>query len=327
MEESQRHPGELKYENPANKIEIPKRLHIENPRILVTLCSYIPQGLMAQYSSRLFNKGYTYIPYLHNRLECLKFVLASYKHIDAGLPFDLVIVDNDSPSHQALAFLKNLDIPVISRENTYYSFGAYKAAWDQLGKDYDYFVFHEMDWTPARHNWLRYLVDIWESDSEIGMIGNLIESRQWTDSPATQGAIVTNRFIEKINKNRKLQYNLDSEYFFTDRVVLSQMDRAGWLLFECVPKTGLPASFNELAFQQPLLEMGYKLRCFNDNKHTMFHGLLNRGLPQKWKHGFENLAPFIPEQVRLFIPEYRDYFGFYKHDLTLSLLDNYVRKP
>jgi hypothetical protein len=253
---------------------------------------------------------HTHVPYQHNRLECLRFVLNAYHYMEAGELFDLMVIDNSSPSRRASEFFETTDTLVVVRENTYHSFGAYKMAWEQYGDDYDYFLFHEMDWMPARKNWLRYLIDIWESDSEIGMIGNLIEARGWTNTPKTGGQHWNNSAMAQINKNRKVQYNLDSEYLFTDKTVLSQMDDIGWLLFKCTPQAGLSPAVNELAFQQPILEMGYKLRCFNDGEHTMFYGLYNHGWgPPKWNHGLENLAPFIPEQTRLFIPEIRDYFA------------------
>lgn len=314
---------EARYLDPVSRIEIPDRNAIQNPRVLVVLCSYVPQGLNAPYNSRLFGT-HEFVRYQHNRLECLKFVIDAYSHITAGVPFDLVLVDNDSPSVRVAEYYKTLDCLVIHRENTYLSFGAYKLAWETFGQDYDYFVFHEMDWTPARNNWLRYLIDIWESDSEIGMIGNLIESRGWTANPVTDGQKVNNAFIEKINRNRKNQYNLDSEYLFTDRTVLQQMDKAGWLLFPCEPQTDLSPAYNELAFQQPILELGYKIRCFNDGKHTMFYGIYNRGMSKQWNHGFENLAPFIPEQVRLFVSEFRSYFNFYNHSNCTSLVQDNI---
>lgn len=309
---------EIAYSDPVSRVDIPERPPVENPRVLVVLCSYIPQGLIAPYNSRLF-ETHSYVRYQHNRLECLKFVLEAYKHVKAGVKFDFVIVDNDSPSVRASEYFKTLNELVLFRENSYLSFGAYKTAWEHFGDSYDYFVFHEMDWTPARKNWLRYLIDIWESDPEIGMIGNLVESRGWTENPETDGQKVNNNFIEKINKDRKFHCNLDSEYLFTSQTVLRQMDKAGWLMFECEPQTKLSPAFNELAFQQPILEMGYKLRCFNDGKHTMFYGIYNRGFSPTWDFGFENLAPFIPEQVRLFMPELREYFGFYDHDKHTSL--------
>ena len=308
---------EVRYANPTSEVTKVERSPIEHPRVLVTLCSYIPEGLMASYVSRS-HRSPTDGCYSHHRLECLKFVLACYSHWDAGTSYDFILIDNDSPSKRALDYFKTLDSTVISRENTYYSFGAYKTAWDQFGADYDYFVFHEMDWVPSHHGWLRQLINIWESDSDIGMIGNLIEDREWSENPETQDDCSSNEFIEKVNKIRLLHYNLDSEYLFTDRTVLSQMDETGWLLFKCRPETDLSPAYNELAFQQPILEMGYKLRCFNDGNHTMFYGTYNHDIPAKWRHGFENLAPFIPEQVRLFMPEYREYFDFYKHDFALS---------
>ena len=315
---------EVRYNDPVSEIKRIKRIPIKNPRILVTLCSYIPKGLQSTTYVSRSHRFHTDICYSHHRLECLKFVLACYTYFDAGASYDFILIDNDSPSQRALDYFKTLDISVMSRENTYFSFGAYQTAWTQFGDDYDYFVFHEMDWTPAHHGWLRQLVDIWESDSEIGMIGNLIEDRIWNECPKNEEERAGNEFIAKINEKRLLHYNLDSEYLFTDQTVLTQLDKIGWQLFKCKPETDLPPAYNELAFQQPILEMGYKLRCFNDGRHTMFYGTHNRDIPSKWNHGFENLAPFIPEQVRLFIPEYRDYFGFYKHDSALNFTKSWT---
>jgi len=312
---------EARYDAPASEVIRPDRTG--GAKTLVVICTYIPEDLRFTYVSKS-HYSETGGQYIHNRLECLKFVLACYQHFDAGASYDLIIVDNDSPRDVANQYFKTLDIPVIQRENTYFSFGAYKAAWEHFGNDYDYFVFHEMDWNPCRHNWLRMLIDMWESDSEIGMMGNLIEFRTLTKSPQNREERVSNEFINYINPNRSLQYNLDSEYLFVDKVVLKQMDDIGWLLFGCHPKVNLSPAYNELAFQQPILEMGYKLRCFNDGKNTMFYATYNQDLPEQWNNGLENLTPFIPEQVRLFIPEFCDYFDFYDHAKHSSLVKEFL---
>jgi len=311
--------SEVRYDNPTSCVNKPERCVSDNSKTLAVLCTYIPEGLVSQYVSKS-HKGSPEPQYFHNRLECLKFVLACYYHFDAGASYDLVIIDNDSLSKRLFDYFRSLDIAIMQRENTYYSFGAYKDAWDYFKGDYDYFIFHEMDWMPCRHDWLQMLIDLWNSDSEIGMIGNLIESREWSDSPQNSDDHASNMFIEAINPDRLLQHNLDSEYLFVDKHVLTLMDQTGWQLFKCLPEIPVSPAYNELVFQQPVLEMGYKLRCFNDGRHTMFYGAHNQDFPSQWNHGTENLTPFIPEQARLFMPEFRSYFDFYDHSIYNSLV-------
>ena len=316
-----------KYNDPQRSIKIPSRTKITNPKTLVVLCSYIPVDFKAGYNTRNY-VDHEYQHYFHNRIESLRFTLACYKHYDAGLPYDLCIVDNSSPFklNQSSDMVRTLydalgglqishDIKMLSRKNTFFSFGAYRYAWERYWGDYDYFVFHELDWSPCHNGWLQQLVDMWEQNPKVGMIGNLIEQRGWSDDLSSCGAQITNAFIEKINPARKKHFNLDSEYLFTDRTVLLNMEaNGGWLLFPCSPEVELSPAYNELALQQPLLEMGYELLCFNDSKHTMMYAIYNQGFPDKWNNGFENLTPFLPEQSRLFCTEVRDYFDFYDHE-------------
>ena len=270
--------------------------------------TYIPEGLSAWYNSSDYDGACT--GYNHNRLESLKFTLDCYKHYKAGADYDLIVVDNNSPPQNAtLNLFKSLDVPVYIRENTYYSFGAYKYAWDRYGKNYDYFVFHEMDWCPSKSGWLKDLIDYWNSDNQIGMIGNLVEEHSQDDANET-----VSRIVKFLNPNRQKQYNLDSEYLFTDKVILEQMENnGGWNLFPCEPETDETPVINELGMQQPILEMGYNLACFNDGKHTMFYSIYNREFPSnKWNYGLDKLSPFVPEQTRMFCPEMQKYFEWYK---------------
>ncbi len=320
---------EARYKDTKYKVDMPRRvLSPKSPiKITVVVCTYFPVGHTVEYNTRSY-EDHEYKRYSHNRLECFKFLLACFNYYDAGLPFELVIVDNSSPDPEANMFMdsNNIlvstghDIRVVKRPNTLYSFGAYRWAYENI-KDSQFYVFMEMDWVPCKHGWLLDLVEAWHSDPEIGMIGNLIEARGYSDPTTNDNQKVNNAFIDKINPNRRIQMNLDSEYLFTSRYVLDQMmEHDGWLIFPCVPETDLSPAFNELAFQQPILEMGYKLLCYDDSKHTMMYGIYNQHIAPRWKHGWENLAPFLPEQSRLFCPEAREYFDFYDHNANDSFI-------
>ena len=310
---------QIGYKDPKVNVPKPSREH-KKKKTLVVMNTYLPEDNQVRYNTRSFIT-HIHSSYEHDRLKCLDFTLAAYKHFDAGADYDLIVVDNSSPSKQLESTLKNKDIWFEKRENTFYSFGAYKYAWDKYGKDYDYFVFHEFDWVPAKDGWLEDLIDYWNSDNKIGMIGNLIEQRGYSLAPRNSSVEDMNRIMRKVNPDRNFQYNLDSEYMFIDKQVLTQMEEnGGWNIFPCEPKVEESPIVNELGFQQPILEMGYDLACYNDEKHTMFYAIYNNGFPEKWWHGFDKLAPFIPEQTRLFIPEVRDYFRWYDHKKNWSLV-------
>ena len=124
--------------------------------------------------------------------------------------------------------------------------------------------------------------------------------------------------MAKTNPDRDRQFNLDSEYLFADKIVLEQMmEHGGWNIFPCEPEVKLSPVYNELALQQPILEMGYKIACYNDWEHTMFYATYNSGMPSKWDHGFEKMAPFVPEQTRIFCKEMRKYFKWYEGKTSL----------
>ncbi len=321
---------ERRYDDPKyTDVVMPRRVFSpsEPVNISVIVCTYFPVGHIVDYNTRTY-VDHTYKRYSHNRLECFKFLLACFNHYDAGLSFELIIVDNSSPDPSANLFLDSMELRaetypthVYKRENTFYSFGAYRWAYENL-RNNQFYVFMEMDWVPCKHGWLFDFVEKWHSDPQIGMIGNLIEARGTHYPPTNDGQRTNNAFIEKINPARRFHYNLDSEYMFTSRFVLDQMiEHDGWLMYPCQPQATLPPTYNELAFQQPILEMGYKLSCYDDGKRTMFYGIYNRDIDPKWDHGFgPNLAPIIPEQTRCFLPEVREYFDFYDHDKHSSFI-------
>lgn len=308
--------SKIKYEDPKYNVEKPERV-LDKKKTLVVINTYIPKDGTVEYNTRSYF-DHEYRRYEHNRIEALKFTLACYKHFDAEADYDLIIVDNSSPyfleGDYGAGYLENdgndfNGIPLYFRENTYYSFGSYKYAWDNFKDKYDYFLFHEFDWTPTKDGWLKDLINYWNSDKEIGMIGNLIEEFGYGQQD------VINHIIRKVAPGRDKIHNLDSEYLFTDKVVLNQMEEnGGWNIFRCEPEVEETPVINELGMQQPILEMGYKLACYNDEKHTMFYAIYNSGFPLsgKWWKGLDKLSPLIPEQARLFVPEVSNYFSWYK---------------
>ncbi|MCD6213738.1 MAG: glycosyltransferase [Candidatus Desulfofervidus sp.] len=283
----------------------PDRVITSSPAVLCVVATYVPEPKVKEYNLRT---PHGFEKYKHDRLEALKFCLKCYELFNPGVDFDLVLVDNESPNKEAQEFFENCGYKVFRRENRFYSYGAYKYVWDLFGDSYQYYLFHEQDWVPAKDGWLLELIQRLHSDRYVGAVGNCIEHRSWTDDPKTDGEKICNRFIEKISPHRKVQFNLDGEYTLISSKVLKQFSSSpGFLLFPCEPETSLSPAYNELAFHQPILELGYKIKGFNDGFHTYFHGVcftepqVNRGVGR--------LTPLVPEQTRMFCPMMKDYFS------------------
>jgi hypothetical protein len=51
----------------------------------------------------------------------------------------------------------------------------------------------------------------------------------------------------------------------------------------------------------------------------MMYGIYNAHFPPRWNCGWNSMAPFLPEQSRLFCPAARAYFDFYNHAEHTSL--------
>lgn len=304
--------AEAAYEDPTGSRFARSLPPEKKPKVLCVICTHFPVDWGGvRYNSR--DSEHRYHSYRHNRLHCLRFVLACHTHYEPGIWYEIEIVNNGRLSPENLA--EQLDVSpnlFTKRPNTFFSFGAYKHAFERWGSKYDYFVFQEMDWAPCHDGWLTQMIDMFESDLQIGMIGNLIERHNLDNCEPIPD------FMRLANPGRNPQYNLDSEYFFTSREVLEAMP-PNWNIFPCEPETALSPAANELAFQQPLLEMGLKLRCFNDGKHTMFYCLYNRAIADRWNFGLGNLAPFVPEQTRLFCPEMQEHFAWYDGPSSLAI--------
>jgi len=286
------------YPNPNFQIK-------KQPPVLCVIAVFIPEGRIAEYNLRCADGRYE--KYKHDRLECLKFVLRCYEFFNAGVDYDLILIDNSSPDREAQKFLSNCSYTVLKRENTFFSFGPRKFAWEKFGDKYDYYFFQELDWIPIKDNWLLEMIKILLSDRAIGSVGNNVERRSWTENPFNPQQKVNNEFIEKIAPHRKQMYNLHGAYCLIPSRVLKEIDsHGGFLMFPCKPQTELDPVYNELAFHQPILEMGYKIRSFDDGEHILFRGIhyekgINENLPD------ECFAPLVPEQTRFFSARVKDY--------------------
>lgn len=242
--------------------------------------------------------------YFDDKLDNFQFTMACYKHYDAGVPYDLILIDNSTQDHRADFFMRGLGVPIHRRENNGFSFGGYKYAWELLGDKYDYYLFHEQDHVPCKDGWLRELLEAYLADDEIGALGNVVEYRENDENVQN----LKDQFAV-IAPNRKFMYNLDGAFCFTSSDVLSE------ITLRVLDGTIASSTNNEILFVQPILEAGYKIaslgcRDFHNTETIHFYGMRKGKLVRPFDQ--KKLAPIVEATTRKLCPQMRDYFSWYE---------------
>jgi len=299
---------EGRYTNPTHKIQL-------DSKILCVVVTYVSETGYAMSGYVSHRDEPHRIPYEENVIEVIKFMLACYKKYASGVDYKLIIVDQSSPNIEFKQFLENSGYEYYVRENTGHSYGGYKWAWDKFKDTYDYYLFHEQDWIPAKDNWLRDLLIKFHSDKDIGMVGNSLEDRtypldedpeSWNGPDRTAGT-----HMSVVCPHRKWMCNLDGEYHFTSSRVLKQVDSIGGLqIYETEQPT-----INELAFQQRILELGYSINSYSDGRHLLTIGYRRRHREPAFEHlTVKDIAPMINGYMKDASndKEIKQYFSWYK---------------
>lgn len=290
-----------KYANPKYGIKI-------KPKIVNVIGTHVRLGQVEKCAA-LSNRQEPRVYYHENKLETIKFNMACHKHYNAGIDYEIVVVDNGSQDEATQEYLRQLEkegIKVFRRANIGFSFGSFKYAWEQLKNDYDYFLFNEQDGVPAKDGWLLEILQKFHSEKDIGAIGNNVESFDLTKEFSELKKLCP--YIQE----RDITYNLDGHMTFTSSTILRLVDAIGGLYV--LPSVGdINGEKNELIFQQPILELGYKIASFHDGNHICYwnQNFLDED-PEYENIPKENITPMVLSHTRFFV--LKDYFGWYTHE-------------
>ena len=70
--------------------------------------------------------------------------------------------------------------------------------------------------------------------------------------------------------------------------------------------------YNEILFQQPILELGYKLVSFHDEQHIQPTGVAIYDLKKEYEELCNSqIAPIIQGNIRFFSDRFKNYFNWY----------------
>ncbi len=294
-----------KYDNPQLPIS-------KTGRIACVIPVFVPISGFGEYYLRGKLDASIHVPYSENKLESLDFTLACHDHYKPGVDYDIIIVNNGTEHEGTKNYLKKLAVNgkmVLDRENIGFSFGGYKYAWEVLGDKYDYYLFQEQDIVPSKDNWLSDIVSAFLSDREIGAVGNFLEKRG-------RGHPLADRIMDSVPslKQRDEMCNLDGQFTFTSTRILKEVAEIGGLtVLPCVGHVDGIAVINETIFQQPILELGYKLASFNNDGTKFYTHGVGYAESGSEKVPVSELSPLLHGHVRYSIDWLKKYFDWYAH--------------
>lgn len=275
----------------------PKPLKKKEGRIACIITTHFSDEMRIEYP--IFNQDLEFVGrYEDNKLDNFKFSIKCHEFFDAGMPYDLVIVDNDSKYKD---YIQSLPYAKYERKNNGFSFGGYKWAIDNL--DYDYFVCHEQDVCPSKHGWLKEIWEAYISDPKIGAVGNVIEKRELKN--ADKYPIIKDQF-KALKPPRDYMYNFDGTLTFVGKEVTDQTE------MRVLDGKIDTSTMNEILFIQPVLELGYKIYGFGNRDHTLTDKHFTYG-SRKGISGVrieeQRLAPVVDTITRITSPSFKEYFN------------------
>lgn len=203
-----------------------------------------------------------------DKVKSIQSTVAAHRHFNPGVEYTLIIVDNDSQNSQK-DILKTLgDEYLLNPKNYGYGFAGWKHAWETFKDRFDYYLFTEDDWAPAKDGWLAEIVEKFLSDGKIGAVGNFIEVH------FNDGSVLIQSIWETLHldKDYALQ-SFDGGWTFTSTRILQEVEaRGGLKVYPTEYPGNSNGTLNELIFQYPIVELGYELYGFAQHDYYHIHG-------------------------------------------------------
>lgn len=298
----------------------------KNPRIALIMPVYVGSQARTHYTIIDETKKKE-VNIVEDKLELIKFTIKCIKHFKTDLNYELILIDNGTESEEAIEYYKTLPYRVIRRKNEGFSFGAWKYAWEKLKKKYDYYLFFEADYAPCKDYWLEEIYEEFHKSDDIGAVGNVLETMgrlpypkhieintKSEESKFTETEI--NKYLEIVNDGRDYIINLDGCYTFTSREIIEQVYKNGE--FRVLPCGGgkrhedsKASTTNELLFQQPILNLGYKIVAFglpdfSKCERIYFYGIRAGDLDREFNPDL--LVPLVAGVTKFTCKQMKEYF-------------------
>ena len=138
------------------------------------------------------------LPTSESVLQMIKRTVKTEKRIDAGMPMDTIIVNNDEGFIDGREFLdsinetptKNGCFKVMHRENYGRSFGGYNHAFEKYKDQYEYWIFNEDDMYYCKDGYAREYLNILNNNENCAFVPTIGLGRD-TNNPLYDGSPTT----------------------------------------------------------------------------------------------------------------------------------------
>lgn len=214
-------------------------------------------------------------------------LLGQMQTLDAGCPFDVVVVSNGGNAAPLVipARFDGLKVRVFNRENTHYNIGAWEHGWRNV-EGYEFFLFLQDECFLKRARWLEPYEFRMSRDPGIGLLGEMIrwDQMSWpfirasTDRDLGPGAWPAGEAMHPIDayqhqmERRGISKGdeatfLSSIILFTSRKILEEV--GGYPLFGLSYRDAVAT---EVAFSRAIAAKGYRLsRIKEDDLYYISH--------------------------------------------------------
>lgn len=303
------------YPDPVNKTYT-KKTKITKPKVACVMPVYVGSQARTEYRS-LNEEELSQELWIEDKLASIRFTIECYKKFKTDVDYELILVDNGTEDKNAIKYYNSTGLEVVRRKNEGFSFGAFKHFWENYPRKFDYYLFHEADYCPCKDNWLEEIIAEFEKE-DIGAVGNVLETRGFGDKfpyhiETTTPENGIERFLTGIGTKRNYMCNFDGCYTFTSREVLEKIEM---MVNPCTGGKSLEqmtaATLNEVSFQQPILEAGYKIAAFGHPDFTKsdriyFYGQRCGDLTRKFDK--DKLVPIVNGNTRNTCKQMGEYFN------------------
>jgi hypothetical protein len=201
------------------------------------------------------------------------------KRIDAGIPFDLVIVCNGGDERPLTlpGHFDDLGPRILNRENYGYNLGAWDHGW-RNADNYEYYLFLQDDCILKNPGWVHEFVFRMTQDENIGLLGEMVmhdqmgweyvrralyhpyheEPERWPE-PVHPIDVYRDLFEKRGIPWNPCATHLPSIILFTSREILERID--GFPIFGPTYRQAVAC---EVAFSQLITLLGYRISKIED---------------------------------------------------------------
>lgn len=233
--------------------------NINTVKVIVTC--FIDRGVR-QKDAKWYNHAQN-LPNADSVLNMIKNSVKNEKQIDAGLPMDTVIVNNDNGYEPGKEFLNSIDgtktkngyFKVVHRPNVGRSYGAFSYAFDLFYEQYEHWIFQEDELYYSKNGYAKESLKILNNNKNCAFVATIGLGRPNVETTHAHGGCgLTHRSYLK--ETIPLEYTNTVEQAYKSKGTLPYYTGTS---DEENKNTRLHCVYGEVPFTYSLIRLGYDI--------------------------------------------------------------------